>query len=170
LRPGYVALLRSVDRRARSRAARIQLLRVRATENCLGQTRIAPCCDPVVRRRSGWPAKLPRHFPGTGRRHISFATTIEPSAAYSHAASRRWAFGIGPHHSARPGKIGHIERLIGSIRRECTDHLIVFNEEHLRRILAKFSTYYNGWRPYFAWEGCTKICIKWTTLESVLCQ
>ena len=39
-------------------------------------------------------------------------------------------------------------RLIGSIRRECTDHLIVLNEEHLRRILAKFSTYYNGWRPH----------------------
>ncbi|MGA7737002.1 MAG: transposase [Pseudolabrys sp.] len=35
---------------------------------------------------------------------------------------------------------GHIERLIGSIRRECTDHLIVLNEEHLRRILAKFAT------------------------------
>ena len=40
LRPGYVALLRSADRRARSRAAHIQLLRVRATENYLGQTRI----------------------------------------------------------------------------------------------------------------------------------
>ena len=38
------------------------------------------------------------------RRHISFATTTEPSAAYSHAASRPWAFGIGPHHSARPGR------------------------------------------------------------------
>src|SRR5947199_869471 len=35
------------------------------------------------------------------------------------------------------------ERLIGSIRRECTDHLIVFNAEHLRRILAKYTTYYN---------------------------
>jgi hypothetical protein len=29
-----------------------------------------------------------------------------------------------------------------------TDHLIVLNEEHLRRILAKFSAYYNGWRPH----------------------
>jgi hypothetical protein len=33
--------------------------------------------------------------------------------------------------------------LIGSIRRECTDHRIVVNEEHLRRILAKFTAYYN---------------------------
>ena len=36
----------------------------------------------------------------------------------------------------------------GSIRRECTDRLIVLNEEHLRRILGKFSTYYNVWRPH----------------------
>jgi hypothetical protein len=47
-----------------------------------------------------------------------------------------------------PWQNGHVERLIGSIRREWTDHLIVLNEEHLRRILAKFSTYYNGWRPH----------------------
>jgi transposase InsO family protein len=46
-----------------------------------------------------------------------------------------------------PWQNGYVERLIGSIRRECTDHLIVLNEEHLRRILGKFSTYYNGWRP-----------------------
>jgi Integrase core domain len=36
-----------------------------------------------------------------------------------------------------PWQNGHVERLIGSIRRECLDHLIVFNAEHLRRILAK---------------------------------
>src|ERR1019366_2049055 len=47
-----------------------------------------------------------------------------------------------------PWQNGHVERLIGSIRRECTDHLIVLNEEHLRRILAKFSAYYNGWRAH----------------------
>jgi hypothetical protein len=41
-----------------------------------------------------------------------------------------------------PWQNGHVERLIGSVRRECTDHLMVLNEEHLRRILANFSTYY----------------------------
>jgi hypothetical protein len=30
---------------------------------------------------------------------------------------------------------GHTERLIGSVRRECTDHVIALNAEHLRRIL-----------------------------------
>jgi hypothetical protein len=38
--------------------------------------------------------------------------------------------------------------LIGSIRRECTDHLIVLNAEHLRRILAKYATYYNEIRTH----------------------
>src|SRR5262249_26320355 len=42
-----------------------------------------------------------------------------------------------------PWQNGYVERLIGSIRRECTDHLLVFNAEHLRRILAKYATYYN---------------------------
>jgi transposase InsO family protein len=46
-----------------------------------------------------------------------------------------------------PWQNGYVERLIGSIRREHTDHMIVLNEEHLRRALAKFSTYYNGSRP-----------------------
>ena len=47
-----------------------------------------------------------------------------------------------------PWQNGHVERLIGSIRRECTYYLIVLNEKHLRRILAKFSSYYSGWRPH----------------------
>jgi transposase InsO family protein len=49
-----------------------------------------------------------------------------------------------------PWQNGFAERLIGSVRRECTDHLIVFSEEHLRRILAKYSTYYNEVRTHLA--------------------
>ena len=47
-----------------------------------------------------------------------------------------------------PWQNGCVERLIGSIRRECTDHLIVVNEEHLRQILAKFAAYYNHARTH----------------------
>ncbi len=47
-----------------------------------------------------------------------------------------------------PWQNGCVERLIGSIRRECTDHLLVFNAEHLRRILAKYATYYNEVRTH----------------------
>ena len=36
---------------------------------------------------------------------------------------------------------GLVERLIGSARHECTDHVIVFNEDHLRRILSNYASY-----------------------------
>jgi transposase InsO family protein len=49
-----------------------------------------------------------------------------------------------------PWQNGHVERLIGSIRRECTDHLIVFNAEHLRRTLARYAVYYNEARTHIS--------------------
>jgi transposase InsO family protein len=47
-----------------------------------------------------------------------------------------------------PWQNGYAERLIGSVRRECTDHLIAFNADHLRRILAKYAIYYNEVRTH----------------------
>ena len=43
---------------------------------------------------------------------------------------------------ASPWQNGFAERLIGSIRRECLDHIIVFGEAHLRRILKSYAGYY----------------------------
>jgi putative transposase len=40
------------------------------------------------------------------------------------------------------------ERVIGSIRRECLDHVIVLNERHLRRLLRRYLAYYNATRPH----------------------
>ncbi len=40
------------------------------------------------------------------------------------------------------------ERLVGTLRRECLDHIIVLNEEHLVRILREFAAYYNLDRPH----------------------
>jgi transposase InsO family protein len=42
-----------------------------------------------------------------------------------------------------PWQNGHVERLIGSIRRESLDHLIVFGEAHLRAVLEAYASYYN---------------------------
>jgi len=47
------------------------------------------------------------------------------------------------------------ERLIGSIRRECVDDMIVLDEAHLRRILKSYADYYNGVRNASVFEqGC----------------
>ena len=40
------------------------------------------------------------------------------------------------------------ERLLGSIRRECVDHLLVFGEQHLRRVLRSYAEYYNETRTH----------------------
>ncbi len=49
-----------------------------------------------------------------------------------------------------PWQNPYAERVIGSIRRECTDHLIVLGENHLRRILASYRTYYNETRTHLS--------------------
>ncbi len=43
-----------------------------------------------------------------------------------------------------PWQNGHVERLIGSIRRESLDHLVVFGEAHLRDVLKTYASYYNN--------------------------
>src|SRR6202162_1974545 len=42
-----------------------------------------------------------------------------------------------------PWQNGYAERLIGSIRRECLDHVVVFGESHLRHLLLCYMKYYN---------------------------
>ena len=72
-------------------------------------------------------------------------------ASYGHAVTRRLAaMGIRDRPTAprSPWQNGHVERLIGSIRRECLDHVVVLGEAHLRRILATYANYYNELRTH----------------------
>jgi putative transposase len=41
-----------------------------------------------------------------------------------------------------PWQNADVERVIGSIRRECLDHILIFNERHLRRFLSSYVDYY----------------------------
>src|ERR1700730_10770781 len=51
-----------------------------------------------------------------------------------------------------PWQNGYAERLIGSIRRECLDHVIVFSERHLRHLLLSYMKYYNEMRTHLSME------------------
>ena len=44
----------------------------------------------------------------------------------------------------------YVERLIGSAQRECLDHVIVFGETHLRRIVSMYAGYYNEARTHLS--------------------
>ena len=117
---------------------------------------------------------------GHGRRRIlSLAVTVHPTAewvaqqvteacgwdvapqylirdrdrAYGDAFTRRIrAMGIRDRPTAprSPWQNGYAERLIGSIRRECLDHVIVFGERHLRHVLRSYAEYYNGARTHLS--------------------
>lgn len=54
-----------------------------------------------------------------------------------------------------PWQNGHVERLIGSIRRECPDLVVVFGEAHLRRILKNYASYYDQVRIHLALDKDT---------------
>jgi transposase InsO family protein len=49
-----------------------------------------------------------------------------------------------------PWQNGYAERLIGSIRRECLDHVIVFGERHAGHVLRSYAQYYNGARTHLS--------------------
>ena len=51
---------------------------------------------------------------------------------------------------ASPWQRAYVERLIGSIRRDCLDHVIVLGEGHLRRILKSYLEYYHRSRTHLA--------------------
>ena len=53
---------------------------------------------------------------------------------------------------ASPWQNGFAERLIGSIRRECFNHIIALGEAHLRRVLQTYAGYYNKIRTHRSLE------------------
>ncbi len=69
-------------------------------------------------------------------------------ASYGHAVTRRLAaMGIRDHPTAPRSPW---QKLIGSIRRECLDHIVVFGDAHLRRILADYAVYCNELRTHLS--------------------
>jgi transposase InsO family protein len=115
-----------------------------------------------------------------GRRQIlRLAVTAHPTAewiarqlteAYAWAAAPRYivrdrdavygdifirrlkAMGISdrPIAARSPWQNGYAERLIGSIRRDCLDYVVVFSERHLRHLLASYQRYYNEARTHLS--------------------
>jgi len=80
--------------------------------------------------------------------------------SYGAAVTRRLrAMGIRdrPITPRSPWQNGHVERLIGSIRRECLDHVVVLGERHLRHLLANYAAYYNGVRTHLALDKDTPL-------------
>src|SRR5436309_2956121 len=99
------------------------------------------------RRRVGRPA-VPSDI-----RDLTRTISRDRETSYIAAVTRRLrAMGVRdrPITPRSPWQNGHVERLIGSIRRECLDHVVVLGERHLRHLLANYATYYDGVRTHLA--------------------
>ena len=62
-----------------------------------------------------------------------------------------------------PWQRAYVERLIGSIRRECLDQIIVFGERSLHRALASYTSYYHNWRTHLS---LAKDAPRWRRIQS----
>jgi hypothetical protein len=82
----------------------------------------------------------------------------------------RWAFAIGRRRRAPLGKMDDAERLIGSIRRECLDHVVVFGERHLRHLLLCYMKYYNGARTHPSLEKDAPVSRAVDRAGHILCR
>src|SRR5271155_3478211 len=49
-----------------------------------------------------------------------------------------------------PWQNAYVERIICSLRRECLDYIVIFNERHLRRILSSYADYYHRSRTHLS--------------------
>ena len=62
------------------------------------------------------------------------------------------SFGLEDKPTAKhsPWQNGYCERVVGTLRRECLDHMIILNEKHLRSVLNEFVEYYNNSRTHMS--------------------
>ena len=69
-----------------------------------------------------------------------------------------------------PWQNGYAERLIGSIRRECVDHIIVVGERHLRHVLLSYMNYYNEARTHLSLSKDAPVPRAVERAGHILCQ
>jgi transposase InsO family protein len=105
------------------------------------------CCDPAPDRGVAG-EQIVEAFPwGTAPTYL----VSDNGSAYGQAfTSRIRPMGIRdrPISPRSPWQNPYAERLIGTFRRECLDHVLIYGERHLRRVLSLYSLYYNETRTH----------------------
>jgi hypothetical protein len=103
-----------------------------------------------IRPRSGRHSKWWTRFLRTVHHDISYEIETEFTGTTSLLELKVWASSRFGYRQEVHGKIVYVERLIGIIRRDCLNHVIVINAKHLRRILKGYFRYYHEARTHLA--------------------
>jgi transposase InsO family protein len=137
---------------------------------------------------------------GHGRRHILwFGVTAHPTAEWiANQVTEACGWGQAPRYLIRdrdeaygeifirrlrsmairdrptsprsPWQNAYAERLIGSIRRECLDHVVVFGERHLRHVLLSYMNYHNEVRTHLSLEKDAPVSRAVELAGRILCR
>ena len=94
---------------------------------------------------------------------------MERMVKFSSDGFDQWAFVISRRRRVPHGKTD-AERLIGSIRRECLDHVIVLGECHLRHLLLSYMKYFNGARTHLSLEKDAPLSRAVERAGQILCR
>src|SRR5262245_6294158 len=104
--------------------------------------------SPYLVWRSGIPLRRIEMPPQ--RRPTWCATMTVPTYLCSNHGCGPWVFRVRPISPGSPWQNPYAERLIGTVRRECVDRVLIFGEAHLRQILSSYVAYYNEVRTHLA--------------------
>jgi len=120
----------------------------------LGRRRIV-ACDVTAHPTAAWAASVVRraHL-AAGRRgqHLLRNRDAIYGAEFSSAMRELGLRQLVTAYKS-PRQNAHAERVIGTIRRECLDHMIILGEKHARHLLQEFAAYYNAERAHQALDG-----------------
>ncbi|MFI1855212.1 integrase core domain-containing protein [Streptomyces sp. NPDC020480] len=86
---------------------------------------------------------------GTRRLHVA-GVTSHPTGAWTDAVFTADDIKVVKTAPRAPRMNAHCERVIGTLRREVLDHLLIWNESHARQVLDAYARHYNGHRPHQA--------------------
>ena len=89
-----------------------------------------------------------RHSRGTRGRPMWCATMMAPTGRAFISRVRAMGIRDRPTSPRSPWQNPYVERLIGTLWRDCLDHVLILGEWHLRRVLALYSLYYNETRTH----------------------
>jgi hypothetical protein len=90
--------------------------------------------------------------------------------AYPPDEHRQSAVGSAADPPRSPWQNGYAERLIGSIRRECLDHVVVLGERHLRHLLLSYMKYHNEVRTHLSLEKDAPVSRAVERAGQILCR
>src|ERR1022692_4075922 len=136
----------------------------------MADDRFCGLVSPRIRLQNGSQIKSRKHAAGNRLPAISSVTGMGLMVRYYIRRLRSMGIRDRPTSPRSPWQNAYAERLIGSIRRECLDHVVVFGERHLRHVLLSYMKYHNEARTHLSLEKDAPVSRAVERAGRILCR